>query len=146
MGGMERAVSTRIFLAVAGIFFLAAILLPHGSSERTLAICVVILSLVALAVRLAWDNRAAPSFSLKRMLIAISLVTVGFGALVLPFKSALSDSEVSMALWFCCGPLIGAGFGSLHKNPISGALIGMMVGAILQGFGLWIIVKNRWFV
>jgi hypothetical protein len=149
--GMEdkphaQVVRRWLIFAVAtfgAIAFAGATIFPPGG-KKTVAICGIFGSAAAIAILLASDGQSTRSFSLKRFLAAIAFITVGIGSLVLPFKNTLTPTEVSIALWFLGGPLIGAGIGSLYKRPSSGAIAGAVLGIFLQGLAAFVIIKNKW--
>jgi hypothetical protein len=136
-----KKISWIYFAVTVGILAIwLMLLLPQRPVVKTLAICGTVWLITGIAIVVASHNRVSRGFSLKRMLISITLLTVGAGSLVLPFGHGLQIGELSIALWFSGGSLIGAGLCSLCKYPGLGAVAGLVIGAFIQGVILWIFI------
>jgi hypothetical protein len=72
-------------------------------------------------------------FTFKRLLISVTLIVIGV-AMWMKFEHP--DFEMNSSLsafgWFFAGALIGAGVFSLYKQPILGAVVGVVLGIGLQ--------------
>ena len=78
-------------------------------------------------------------FTLKRLLLAMTLIAVGLASATLPWR--LSNSEyarlpyvlqlVTVVFFWSCGAIIGGGFGVLFRRPKAGALAGFAVSLLV---------------
>jgi hypothetical protein len=87
-------------------------------------------------------------FSLRRLLVAISLCCVGMGDILFWYRRYGSEFSLAMpgaAVWPCAifsiGAVFGAAAGTVIERPILGALLGGSI--VVVGLVIWVIA-NFW--
>lgn len=65
-----------------------------------------------------------PQFSLKRLFVSITLISVGCGMVVWAIQH---DSTLSKCIGVVSPPVFGAGIGNLFKRTASGTLWGLLL-------------------
>jgi hypothetical protein len=86
-----------------------------------------------------------PSFSLRRWLTSVTLISAGFVALAVTsqMQASYSTFPVAAVCWLVGGPALGAGILAPFKHELVGAIIGFLlmvlwtalIAATIHGIG-----------
>jgi predicted membrane protein len=79
-----------------------------------------------------------PNFSLKRLMLSVTLIAIGLSLSIIPFKVAtLLAFPISAGCWLVGGTMLGAGIYALFKKETEGAMVGAII-AIGWTFFMWV--------
>ena len=80
-------------------------------------------------------RNARPQFALKRLLVCLTLISIGVGLFILVRFRRESQFIYEWTTWIILSSwaTIGAGFGSLHRRLAVGVVIGAISGVIVIG-------------
>jgi hypothetical protein len=78
---------------------------------------------------------AMGTFSLRRLLVAVSLIAAGCGAMAFAWHGS-GPPVIGLIAAVSCLPLMGAGIFDLFKHPILGAAVGFVVFVVFVFYAI----------